>query len=430
LLAIAGAAALSLTALGPVAPAWAAPVPAGGFADAAGVIVDVAALAGNAPVQRTLVTSSQSCPGGATAPASDNVVNQSVPTAAPRVQTVTTIAGANCAGPSAVASAETQGVEALALVPTVPIPGLPTGPLVTADTLRAQANSSCTAAPNAAGTTIVGLTIAGEAIPADVPPNTRRDIPGVATVIINEQHPAAGGRGIVVNALHIIGASDVLRGDIIFSHAVSGVVCPNGAGAAVAPGLTRPDITFTKTASPSTAKAGDTVTYTATVTNSSANACAVLRLVDHLDRVFTPVSTRGGFGSTLVSPAPTRADGGVDAVVRPAGLTLGAGQSLTQTFVVTLKGDVRPGTYYNNLELFCSTNGDFASGPLAPVTVPAPLPSPVAVPIAAPADGSALQPGGQPTTATLPRTGGAPLVAVGALLLLAAAVGLRRALPR
>jgi len=126
------------------------------------------------------------------------------------------------------------------------------------------------------------------------------------------------------------------------------------------------------------------------------------------------VSTTGAFGAT-VTPAPKRADGGIDVLLKPAALTVDAGKSATQTFVVKLKDTVLPGTYYNNLELFCSVNGNYASGPLAPVTVPAPevVKPPVKPPVAPP---------------QLPRTGGAPLVAAAGLLLVVGAVGLRRRL--
>ncbi|TAL15004.1 MAG: LPXTG cell wall anchor domain-containing protein, partial [Frankiales bacterium] len=77
-----------------------------------------------------------------------------------------------------------------------------------------------------------------------------------------------------------------------------------------------------------------------------------------------------------------------------------------------LKADVAPGTYWNNLEIFCAVNGNFASGPLAPVTVPAEA-------VVAPAPPA-------PAPVELPRTGTAPLLALGALLLVGAGLGVRR----
>ena len=419
-------AALCLLATG--APsAFAADPVSGGFADARGIVVDltvltavpVPGLLGNTPLDpNTFSTASQSCLPNAGKDASDELLG--VPAApAATANAVDTLASSKCSASAAVSSAAAQTAGLKALINA----GVPT---ITADVIRAQSNSDCATAPNAKGSVFQNLTIAGQAIP-DVlalnQPNRRIDIPGVATVIVNEQHPTADGRGLVVNGLHIIGASPLLRGDLIISHAVSGVACANGKGSEFLPPLTKPDITFTKAASPSTAKAGATVTYTATVTNTSAAPCDVNSFYDHLDPAFDIVSSDGGFGKAFTSPAPKRSDGGTDVVLKPTGLTIAAGKSVTQTFVVKLKDTVKPGTYYNNLELFCGVNGDFASGPLAPVTVPAPTPVQ-----AAPAFAAAPPPPAAPQQ--LPRTGGAPWVAAGGVLLLVGAAGVRRALTR
>src|SRR3954451_2065850 len=373
-LAAVGASAVALLAVGSATPALAAGAPSGGFADANGIIVNLTVLTavpvpgalGNTPLDpNTFSTASQSCPPTAAQPASNELLN--VPAApAATADAVQTLASSKCNASDAVSSAAAQTTALKALFNA----GVPT---ITADVIRAQANSDCSKAPNAAGSTFAGLSIAGNPLPDIVPPNTTIPLPGIGSVIVNEHHPAANGRGIVVNGLHVIGASPLLRGDLIISHAVSGVVCPNGKGSEFQAPLTKPDITFAKDATPSTAKAGETVTYTATVTNTSAADCDVLRFVDHLDPAFDYVSTAGGFGTTVTTPPPVRSDKGVDVVVTPSGVTLGAGKSLTQTFVVKLKGTVAPGTYYNNLELFCAVKGDYVSGPLAPVTVPAPV---------------------------------------------------------
>lgn len=418
LLAATGAGALSLLVAG-VTPASAATAPVGGFANANGIIIDLTVLTavpvpgafGNTPIDpNTFSSASQSC-----LPNAGKSVEGAFPgnvDAAPAAtaNTLNTLAGANCAGPSAVASAETEGLTALINA------GVPT---ISADVIRAQANSDCATAPNAKGSVFQNLKIAGTTVLPDPAPNTVIPLGPLGSVIVNEQHPTADGRGIVVNGLHIIGASPLLRGDIIISHAVSGVVCGAGGAGSNFTGVpgAKPEITFTKDANPSTAKAGSTITYTATVTNKSAADCDVLRFFDHLDPAFDYVSTDGGFGKTVTTPAPKRSDGGTDVIVVPSGVTLGAGKSLTQTFVVKLKPDVAPGTYYNNLELFCAVNGDFASGPLAPVTVPAAVVAPPPPPAA-------------PAPQTLPRTGGAPLVAGAGLLLLLGAVGVRRAVTR
>jgi len=427
LLAGAGAGALSVTLLGMAAPATAqtAPPPSGSFANANGIIVDLTVLTavpipgalGNTPIDpNTFATSSQSCPPDAGKANTKSLL--SVPAApAATADVVRTSARATCTTTDAASTATAETVNPKLLFQT------PTTPLITADAILAVANSDCTNPPNATGTQFVNLKVAGQAIPVNPPPNTRIDIPGVATVIVNEQHPTASGRGIVVNGLHIIGASPLLRGDLIISHAVSGVVCANGKGSD--PGtLPPPDISFAKDANPSVANPGDTVTYTATVTNNSKTAaCDVRRLIDHLDPVFDLVSTSGDFGATFVTPPPKRSDGGIDAIVVPnPAVTIAAGASKTQTFVVKVKPNTAPGTYSNNLEIFCIVNGDFASGPLAPVTVPA-----VITPVIETSP-PATQPPAAPvaTSRQLALTGGAPLVAGTALLLLLGGVAVRR----
>ena len=105
-------------------------------------------------------------------------------------------------------------------------------------------------------------------------------------------------------------------------------------------------------------------------------------------------------------------------MLRPTGVKIAPGASVVQTFVVKVKDGAAPGTYYDSLEIYCGPNGNFVSGPLAPVTIPAEGPLPET-------DGEQ----GAPVidvTPSLPRTGGAPLAAAGALVLLAAGFGLRR----
>lgn len=416
---LAGAGALALAALMlPVSAASAQTTsPAGGFADARGIIVDLTVLTavplpgvlGSTPLNpNTFSTSSQSCPPQTAKPASNSRLDVKAAPAA-TANTVSTMAGARCDAPAVVASAQTEGLTALINAGV---------PIITADVIRAQANSDCVKAPNAEGSLFANLKINGTPVPLGplgVPaPNTTITIPGVATVIVNEQHPTASGRGIVVNGVHVIGASPLLRGDLIISHAVSGIVCPNGKGSEIADGLKAPDITFSKDASPSTAKAGDTVTYTTKVTNSSAAACDVRSFFEHLDPAFEFVSTSGGLGAKADVPVAVRADGGQDVVLRPAAVVIAPKATVTQQFVVKLKGDVKPGTYFNNLEIFCGVNGNFASGPLAPVTVPAaePVAAPIAEPVSAPSQ--------------LPRTGASVAAAIAALALMGGGLALRR----
>ena len=414
---LASAAALALAALiaGPASPAAAQAAPAGGFADAQGIIVNLVVLTavpvpgalGNTALDpNTFAKSSQSCPPQTAEPATDNLINVAAPPAV-TANTINTIAGARCDGPTAVASAQTEGLTALVNAGV---------PLITADAIRAQSNSDCTKAPNGDGSLFVNLKVAGQPIANNPAPNTRITIPGVATVIINEQSATADGRGFVVNGIHVIGASPLLRGDLIISHAVSGVVCPNGAGStAPAPGQPfAPDIRFDKDARPTTARTGETVTYTAVARNTSTRPCDVIRFVDHLDPAFEFVSTSGGFGDKAVMPVPVRSDKGQDVTIDPRGVIIAPGAAVTQTIVVKVRDETKPGTYFNNLEIFCAVGGNFASGPLAPVTVPAAAVPPV------------VQPPPPPAPEQLPRTGAAPLLALGALLLVGAGLGVRR----
>ena len=418
MLASAGALTLALLLAAPVSPAAAQTVAAGGFADARGVIVDLKVLTavplpgplGNTPLDpNTFATASQSCPAQLPKPATDELLNVD---ASPAVtaKTINTLAGARCDAPSAVASAQTEGLTALVNAGV---------PVISADLIRAQANSDCVKAPNAVGSLFINLKVNGTLVPLGAlgapAPNTTIEIPGVAKVIINEQHPTADGRGIVVNGVHVIGESPLLRGDLIISHAVSGVVCPNGKGSEIAEGLVAPDISFSKDASPSTVKAGATVTYTAKVTNTSKAPCDVISFVDHLSPAVEFVSTSGGFGAAAVAPIGKRSDGGQEVILKPTTVILAPGASLPQTFVVKIKPDTKPGTYFNTLEIFCNANGNFASGPLAPVTV-VPLVS-VTIPetpplVEAPED--------------LPKTGVPVALGAASLLLLGAGLGARR----
>jgi len=321
LLATTGAIALTGLAIG-VSPASAAAPVAGGFADAKGIIVDLVVLTavplpgslGNTALDpNTFSTASQSCPPQVDKPAMDTFPGNVNASPAVTANTLNTIAGANCSAPSAVASAQTEGVTALING------GVPT---ITADVIRAQANSDCTNPPDAKGSFFQNLKIAGTTIPDTLAlnqPNRVIEIPGVAKVIVNEQHPTANGRGIVVNGLHIIGESPLLRGDLVISHATSGVVCPNGKGSDFSgvPG-SKPEFTFAKDATPSTAKAGETVTYNATVTNVGTSTCDVISFTDHLSPGIGFTSTSGAFGTTAVSPVIKRGDGGVDVTFRPA----------------------------------------------------------------------------------------------------------------
>jgi hypothetical protein len=92
---------------------------------------------------------------------------------------------------------------------------------VTASFVRAVAEASCSGVQ---GTTeIADLTFGGQAIIVDpVAPNQRFEIPGIATLIVNEQTTTSGGgsQDITVNALHLILATG---DEVILSSARSGI---------------------------------------------------------------------------------------------------------------------------------------------------------------------------------------------------------------
>jgi len=415
-----GVAALALpVVIGMASPALAVTPPAGAYADAYALMVDMTALSGAVPVQvPEQARASSSCP--PTGGTKENSILEvpADPLANVKVghQTATT----DCGAKSSKAVSRIVDADALGVAPQVAIH---------ADAVTATSTTTCAKAPSGS-TDIVNLVIGGNVIPIPsnpIPANTKVLDPVLSvlglTIILNEQHPASLGRGLVVNGIHVIASGTgaiplggaVLRGDIVIAHAVSGVVCPGGPGSDNG-GLPKPDISFFKSASPSVAKPGDTVTYTALVTNQSTTPCEVLKLIDHIAPAFTLVSSSGPLGTKLETPAPSRADGGVDAVLRPTGVTIGAGKSVTQTFTVKVKDDATPGTYYDTLEMFCGPNGDFVSGPLAPVTVPAP--------------GEVVQPPSNPVvkppSEVFAPTGMNTTVAGFALLLLFAAAGTRR----
>lgn len=409
--------ALPLFLTGLAAPASAATPAAGGYSDAYGLMVDATLLEGNVPLSvGPEAAVAASCE--PTGPEKSTNLLEAGDPAAAYAEVLGTKADANCTTKVSKSSARVVNVDALDGTPIT----------IHADLVTAASETSCTAAPKGS-TDIIGLSIAGQDVPLpdEIEPNMLVADPVLSalgiTVILNEQHPASLGRGLVVNAIHVIAnnsgaipvGGSVLRGDVVISHAVSSVVCPGGPGTDNG-GLPKPDISFFKQASPDVADKGDTVTYTALVTNQSAKPCEVLKFIDHVAPPFSVEATAGVFGTTMEKVS--RSDGGTDAVIRPTGVTIGAGKSVTQTFTVKVKDDANPGTYYDTLEIYCGPNGNFISGPLAPVTIPGD--GPVLPPV---------NPVENPPTITPPdlaATGGAPALAAVSLLVLAAAVGMRR----
>jgi uncharacterized repeat protein (TIGR01451 family) len=354
-------------ALATFTPAHAVTIPSGpaGSADAYGLLVDTELVNTSVPVvfgPRARAT--QDYPPGATSPAEANELAAGPLPAdsslVDHVGVMDSIAGANGL-PNAVASASVADVSLL---------GAGNNAKITADLLVAQANTDCVNAPNATGTQFVNLVVNGTPVSNTPAPNTTILIPPVgptvAIVIVNEQVPANDGRGIVVNALHVVSttAGDPLfRGDVIVSHAMSTVHCTNGAGST---GSTN-TVTMTKSATPSTAMAGDTVTYDAAVTNHGSTACLVNAFVEHLSPAFDFTATSGDFGTSL-DKTLARPGGGNDLYLGN-GKTLAAGATFHQQFVVTVKSGTAPGVYYNNLELLCANIGEFVKGLDAPVRV-------------------------------------------------------------
>lgn len=402
LLAVPAALSLAL-ATGGLAQASTAP---GAAADAYGVLVDAKLLAQNVPVVVGPISqASQEYPPGAAQPSAAQVASIGpVPADGSLIKhigAVTALAGAT-GMPQARAQAETADVSLLADAKGVPA--------ISADLVRADANSDCTKAPNADGTTFVNLSIGGQPFDGSPPPNTVIDLQ-LVRVILNEQHPAADGRGIVVNAIHVISTTTgdpLIRGDVVVSHAMSTVSCPNGAGSTGGDNV----ISITKSVSPETAAPGDALTYAVTLTNKSAEDCLVTRAIDHLPAGFTFVSTSGDLGSALdVSPPEARPGGGLELVVGN-GKTVAAGKSAHQTFVVKVGEHQAPGVYFNDVELFCANLGDYVKGLDAPVTVTGTPPTtpPTTTPTTPVTRPPTLGSGPPPVLAT---TGGLPVALIG-----------------
>ncbi len=392
--------------------AGAATAPKLAVADSYGIDVDARALAGAVPVQASVSRASQLCPPTPKSPVVDTVLDLGpVPNPSGELihnaDTLKSTASASCTEPRSVATAEVQNLELLASNGQ---------PQITADAILASSTSSCTAEPTAEGTKFVNLTIGGQPIPIDPDPNTVIPL-GLITVIVNEQQVADGGRGLVVNALHVIGNIELLQGDIIVSHARSGVACGGAmasgtgtSGSGTAAGEGNEDFTLGLVAIPTTVRPGGVVTYTATIQNKGESDCLVNRFIAHLPAPFGLVSTSGALGKDAVAEA--RSDSGVDAVMRPDAITIAAGKLVTQTFVVSVPASAADGDYASSLELFCADLGNFVAGPFGVVNVSSAKVLGVKTTAAAPAD---------PAPTSLPRTGTsvAILTAMGLLALVA-----------
>lgn len=371
-------------------------------ADAYGLLVDVTLPLNVGVTQPPFARATQEAPPAPTAPATTQQLGTGqVPAGGAVVQNVGVLTSTASATLAPVSTATAQAAD-VALINQAGTP------LISADLVKAQSRTDCTSPPSAAGTEIVNLRVAGlpptnPVIPLTPAPNTDL-LPTVfgplgLKVILNEQHQAADGRGLVVNAIHIYQASGtvpaVFTGDLIVSHAMSTVHCPNDAGTT---GANNP-VMIVKGVDKSTATPGDTLTYTATVQNKSASVCLVNRFIDHLPSVFDHVSTSGAFGTVATTAA--RPGGGTDVIIEPANVTIAAGASATQTFVVKVKATAAPGVYFNNVELLCGNLGNWVKGLDAPVEV---LGAQVATTTTSPTTTTTMAPREAP--AELPETGG------------------------
>jgi uncharacterized repeat protein (TIGR01451 family) len=433
-------AALALTLSLPLSAQSAPSTAPGAAADAYGLDVDAVLTPLGVEVDEgPFARASQEYPPQAAAVSEDEVLGAGpLPAGGELVKDIgilSAMAGAN-GQPLAAASAQAVDVELLSQGGTA---------LITADLIRAMSTTDCVNAPSAAGTDFVNLRLAGQEDPIPTPaPNTvlapELFTPLGLRVVLNEQHPTADGRGLVVNAIHIYNVAEPLvpglfTGDIIVAHAMSTVNCPNGAPST---GGNNP-IFITKNADKATAKRGDTVTYTATVQNKATEPCIVNQLIDHLPQAFEFVSTAGGAGTTAATDA--RPGGGTDVIIKPEGVTIAAGGSLTQTYVVKVKDDAAPGTYFNNVELLCSNLGNWVKGLDAPVQVVTDTPPPPRLPqcsdkkdndgdgkIDFPNDPGCASPQDDDERDTMPRTGLPSVLAIAAVALAGGGLVLRRVL--
>lgn len=183
---------------------------------------------------------------------------------APLLTTGVLTAEANPTATGFTSTASVADVEALAVVPPLPIPGVPPLPIPSGVTAEVLA-STCTADGTelTGSSTLTGLTIAGEPVDAAAPPNTEVEIPGVATVIVNEQITSTDGQTLTVNALRI----EVLPGtdaeqEITIAQSVctlagdDGTTTTTTAPATTAPATTAPATTAPASTTPVTAAPG------------------------------------------------------------------------------------------------------------------------------------------------------------------------------
>lgn len=369
---VAGAVALCFMALQVFVPAPASEpsdVPASS-ADAYGFSSDVVGPGNQAVSRVPFARATQESYSGAAAPAfvqAGGVESKNVPG---------TDIVVNVGGAAASASATTAPVaSAWAQASDVRLVNQNGTPLITAQAVRARSRTDCVTTLSEGGIDLVGLKIGQAAVVLpSAEPNTEV-APEVFNplglrVIANEQHPAADGRGLVVNALHIyhmspLAGPGLFTGDIVLAHAMSTVHCPNGKDTT---GAQNP-VVITNTVDKPVALRGDTVTYTVNVKNKSTQACTVNRFWEYAAGPFQYQSTTGAFGANASQAG--RTGGGFDLMLDNSLGTIAAGATATQKFVVKVKPDAPFGTYFNNVEIFCGNLGNWVMGLAAPVEIAA-----------------------------------------------------------
>lgn len=315
-------------------------------------------------------------------------------------------------------------------------------PLIAADLVHASSDTTCTspssAVTSAAGSRLVGLSIAGEIIDETLEPNT--EIPLVydngtpadasddvsVRVILNEQVPAAHGYGLIVTMIHAIVSTPADAGrifaDIRIAEAFSTAYCGEAGPRPVR--VIDFDKVVTHTDSDpqgalddgiATAHRGETVTWTVDVTNTSQTGCMLSTVTDSLPPHFGFVRTAGAFDD--IEPALSDQD----VVWEPQDqLQLNPGQTITQTITTRVAADAPYGTYTNLFGVFESSCSEASSGLMGPVTiVPKPATTVLSKPKTTPPAPGPLAATGVPV---------APLAAASVALVMAAHVA--RALRR
>lgn len=264
-------------------------------------------------------------------------------------------------------------------------------PLIAADLVHAASSTECTSASSAktsaAGSRLVGLSIAGELIDETPEPNT--EIPLVydngtpadasddlsVRVILNEQVPAAHGFGLIVTMIHAIVSTPADAGrifaDIRIAEAFSTAFCGEGGPRPVrvidfdkVVTHTDSDPLGARSGGIATAHRGETVTWTATITNTSETGCMLSTVTDTLPPYFGFVRTAGAFDGI----EPTLSD--QDVAWEPQEqLQLEPGESFTQTITTRVATNAPYGTYTNLFGVFESSCSEASSGLMGPVTI-------------------------------------------------------------